>query len=259
MARVRARFGIDRRSAQSAYASRAFNRRGPLRTPARPRRKKLGVFKSNMGIVSSGLSSYQSKSPFPPSWRCQMTYDEVRDMTAGSVGTYGTEIIYSCNGPYDPRYSTGGSSCYGWSNISALYSNYRVNAVKVELTWTNPSGDGLCGGYLIQAPNDADTLTSDTVELASKKPNSGNVFLNDTGSQTSKQVLYLPMHKLMGVSKLQYKANLDQYTSGSGTVPTLQSLLRIALSNLSTGASGGTCSCQVKLTYYMLFYNRAII
>ena len=62
-------------------------------------------------------------------------------------------------------------------------------------------------------------LTSKTVQQAAEKQDIFIKNINDSGGQVIQFRKYFPMHKLCNISKLQFKANVEDYSSTFGANP----------------------------------------
>lgn len=234
------------------------SRRLRFRKGAKPRLSRFNSVSIARGPVTQRMSSraFSQKDPFPPRRSVILHYDDVQKFTAGSVGVFGTEQIYRLNSLFDPDLTGVGHQPYGFDTLAGIYLNYKVNAVSIELRWTDPLTDGMAAGYLMGAPGSTVPLTGKTLKAAGEVPMIKTVMLNDSGEQVVVQKAYIPMHKLAGLSKLQFQANIGSYSAAVTASPTNNPIIRIANTNVDTGVSGGTTMCHIKIRYYATFYNR---
>lgn len=60
---------------------------------------------------------------------CKLKYKEFVNYTSGT----GSDVLFRLNSVYDPYYAAGGYTPHYMSELSALYSHYRVYAAKYSI------------------------------------------------------------------------------------------------------------------------------
>lgn len=214
------------------------------------------LYRTSLGLraIPQG-GSFGQASPFKPKMFVRHKYCELSTLTAGTAGIMGTEIIYRLNDLYDPYFSGGGHQPYGRDTMAGIYNRYKVSGCKIDLTFTDPSADGMAVACAIQDSTESATLTNLQVDEAQEKQNCIVKFLNNTGAQKVNIKKYMPIHMVEGLTKLQFKADIENYSANASNSPVSTPFVRIAIGNV-TGTTGGTVHCMVKLTFYSQWYNR---
>jgi hypothetical protein len=189
----------------------------------------------------------------PPRKMVVMPYSYNSTFTAGSSNVFGTESIFRLNSIYDPLYSGAGTYPNGYTAWSGFYADYRVHAVEIDLTFTDPSADGMIVGALVQYSNDTFSLGGNSIATADALQRSDVRPLNNTGDQTVRITKRFNIWDLDGNTKLQWLAN-PGYQAVFGSNPTLNPYLRIAVASLPSATP--TCSCLVRLTFFVELFDR---
>lgn len=127
--------------------------------------------------------------------------------------------------------------------------------VLVDLLFTVPSADGVMVAAAFQSPDISSTITGLDPAAAQEKQNIITKFINKNGEEKVRIRKYIPMHQLLGITKLQFKANVESYASLANTGPALTPVLRIAAGSV-TGAANLTVQCMVNIKYYTQWYER---
>lgn len=221
-------------------------------------RRRLNSYKSS--IKSSGLLS--SPSPFPLVWKAaKQVYGDISELTVGSTGTYGAPSIYALNDMFDTRFSTGGHQPYARDEFFLLYARYKVVAVTVEVIFTSPSIAGVSCGMIFRNPTQATTIAAKSIPYIREIPVATQKIISDTGSQRYVFKKYFPMHKILGVTKLQFDADIgiyDALSSGSPDATAGLAKLEVAVAD-SNGGSSATCVASVQITMHTNWYQRKIL
>lgn len=200
-----------------------------------------------------------AKSPFKPYYKCVMQYCDNIILTAGTAGLYGTELVMRLNSLYSPQFSGPGASHqpYGFDQMAALYRRCIVHAVDIELIFSDPSEDGMNIAVALQGANGTYSLTSQSNNELMEKPQIITRAINNSGSQIVRVNQYTKLHKLEGISKIQWKCNLADYSHAVGGNPTLSPYLRIAACSIRN-TSAATIMLRPKIRYFCTFYERII-
>lgn len=166
-------------------------------------------------------------------------------------------MAYRLNSLFAPGVA-GGHQPYGFDQYCpTLYLRYKVWNVTVHLSFYDPSADGIyCGAVLAPAGTTA-TLTGATVQSITEAPFSVAKPLSNTGSQKTVVYAKYAMHTLFGVSREQFRDDLDSTTgSGAGSPGTTPYLYVAACNPRGTASS---VFCQLKLTYWAQLYQRVTL
>lgn len=200
---------------------------------------------------------YNTSSPFPKGMITKQSYSEVLNLTAGTSGVFGTEQVYILNAMFDPDYSVGGHQPYGRDTLSSIYSRYKVLGVYIDVTFYSPSSGSSIATGIKLSPNDQLTnpLQGATLNQVIEGNNTVVKYLPTTGSQKTHFRAYFPMHKLLQLSKLQFKADSTVYDTPVGQNPSRSVYMRLAVCD-ATGSSAGTCVASVKITMLTYWHER---
>jgi hypothetical protein len=237
-----------------ARRSRPTNR--SLSRPKKRQQNDLTVFADSSAPFGGGTLAFPKffgGGAVPPRKMVTFPYSFQDTLTAGAAGVFGTEAIFRLNSIYDPYYSGVGQYPNGYTAWSNFYAGYRVHRVKIDLTFTDPSADGMVVGALVQYSNATTSLGSNTIQTADEMQKSDVRPLNNTGSQTVRLTRTFNLWDLDGNSRLQWLAN-GGYQAVFGQNPTLTPWIRIACAAFATGSP--TVVCMVRLTFYAELFDR---
>lgn len=226
------------------------------RAPARPKRTiKRKPRPTNR--PSGPFRNINTSDPFPSKKSFKFHYAENHLLTTGALGVCGSEQVYRCNSLFDPDFAVGGHQPYGYDQTSNLYRKYKVNAISVQLTWTDPSVDGMVVAAMFQPPNGAFTLNGKVPSQIREQPMSVTRSINNSGKQSGSFKQYFPISSLSGLTNLQFKADVDLFTADVGANPAAFPLFRFAAAD-DRGVAGSTIVVKTKIIYYATLYERKI-
>jgi hypothetical protein len=80
-------------------------------------------------------------------------------------------------------------------------------------------------------------------------------MINDSGEQNTVIKQFMPMHRLEGLHKVQWAANLSEYASTATTNPSLSPYLRCAIAS-SRNTTGATVVLRPLIKFYCQWYDR---
>lgn len=191
--------------------------------------------------------------PFGREFFARLPYVENFAISAnGTLATSNIASTFSCNNVFDPRVQVGGHQPLQYDSISLAYERVWVHGCKVEITFNNTTLDGLYVGYRIRANTNAITTDLKNLDYIQEMRESVVSPLNNSGTQTKKFTVYVPNHKILGISKAQY-ANLE-YSHGVNTNPAVFVYVEPYALHTVVGETA-VVRCNVKLTYYCQFTN----
>lgn len=219
------------------------------------------VYRASIKSIPRGLRSKNNNAaaPFPAMKLYHLRYAQQNVMSAGLSGIYGSNQAFNLNSVYDPDSTGVGHQPYGFDALALAYHKYKVVGATVRLDYTDPTQDGLCVGTLITNPTNSTTnLTGQNTDAFREKQNSTMTPVNDSGSQVKTKIFKLSMAKLANLSKLQFKADVDDYNALVTANPLHQIQLKVAVADLR-GGSTGSVIVNTKITYHVLFYQRKIM
>lgn len=231
------------------------------RAPARKKTKKATAVRlsNNMGtrkpLAFNTTTVQRGYSPFGNRYVAKLPF--CTDLTLQTVVASGYPTIHKfrLNSLFDPDLSGTGHQPRWFDQLKLMYESYRVTGVKVSVNFNDPGEDGLYVG--INAYNVDQTAYN---SVAGKYLNDirerriATVYpLNNTGKQNKTLNVYLPIHSILGMTKLQYQAS-SLTGSTISTNPSEEAILEI-FSMAPFISTGIGCSVSVKLTYYCTFYD----
>lgn len=201
--------------------------------------------------------AYTGASPFPLSKIAAVVYSDNRVMNTGTLSLFGNEHAYALNGLFDPDITGFGHQPYGYDQLMAIYAAYKVHAVKVELTWTNATQNGMTVGYKMSPIGDNTALAGMSWAKATESPSTQVRPINADNHGVVKQSFMIPMHMLANVTKLQFNAepNLYSGTVSANPLPPNTALLRVA-AVVPQSITDATVEVRIRITYFTRFYNR---
>lgn len=163
----------------------------------------------------------------------------------------GTEQVFRLNSIYDPNLTGGGTTVVGYTTFASIYSSYIVKGAKVEVNFSNPELDGMVAFCSLNQTS-ALTANSDKANLCNSLVYSSDV--NNTGSQVRRFNFYVKPWSLLGLSKLEWKANKSDHSASITTNPAKDILFRVATSSPTT--PGKAIHVTLRIIYYVEFFNR---
>lgn len=206
------------------------------------------------------FKNYIDNDPFPPRREYQLTYfQKERFFSSASVtDVFGAESIFSLNSLFDPDIGSIGHQPYGYDQLTLLYHRYKVNKVKIDVTYYNPSVDGMVCGAMLTANNSTTTLAGQSITQATELPFVVTRTLNNTGIQRTKISQTISIAEMVGVTRQQFDANINAFTGNTaGPAVLTQPKLRIAIAN--TDGTSTVVNVDVKITYFATFWDRKVL
>lgn len=189
--------------------------------------------------------------PFARSYRVRIPYShETGHIT--SLGTASTGQAYRLNSLFDPDWTGTGHQPMQFDQLAGLYNKYMVYACKVDVEVSNPTTDGMYVGYNCYSAgsNQGSGYTlGDLAELRNCKM----YPLNNSGSQVRRFSVYVPIHNLLGIPKLVYNTDRDNYAADVTTNPAVYAAINF-LALDSTNSATNSANWKITLTYYAEFY-----
>lgn len=188
---------------------------------------------STLGPGFTGQRYNQAQSalaPFPLRYDVQLTYGvNVALSTVGSLPT-GSSYAFRMNSAYDPDFTGIGEQPYQWDQVSAMYSQYIVKGVYIDLSFNDPTSSGLWVGYSIHtATTTNDTPAGKTLGDVMSRPVFRFAPLTDYGNQVVTMREHVPMHQVFGLTKGQYMNVVDQFGAATSTNPLSVAFLDLGL------------------------------
>lgn len=255
-------------STRSSMSRVSFRRPSTTRSSSRSTRTSYGVRFSRMrrrvfglrSSLSKALPAFSSASPFPPTRGYRLVYEQDGYLAVGTSGTCGTEQAFNLNSLYDPDKTGTGHQPYGYDALQVAYNRYKVHGCLVELEFYNPQSLNAvdCVYCLFNPSNVSGSLTGITPAVIGEEQQGETIVISNTGSQSRKVKMYVPMWKAFGMTKLQYSADIENTTAGVAGNPGSLATFHLASAD-PNGASTGGVRYKIKLTYFTQLYQRKIM
>jgi len=229
--------------------------------------KKAGVYKgkskairvSNESTLNSVMKGFRSPAPFPNYMIKKLRYSASHVYNVGTSGVLGDQQMWLLNSCHDIDETGYGHQPYGYDQLSAIYNRYKVIGTHIKLTISDPTADSIAVCYQLTNPSNSSPFinTLDPTQVAEQNM-SGMAVINDSGSQKLIKRFYVPMHVVAGITKLQFKADPDNYTADTGSSPANKMRLLLACGSLR-GASSGSVVIVAEFEQVVLFYQRKVL
>jgi hypothetical protein len=235
-----------------------ISKRGRGTRKKKPQKRKYG------GALISGsgrMTNFVKNDPFPPSCYKQMVYAGTGQLFVTSTNKqFGTELSFKLNSIYDPYDGTTGTlntTAYGQAQMAGLYHRYKVNGVKLEVQFFDPSHDGIVCGILLNNPSNlAEALGGKDCGQLAKMPMSWSSSISNTGSQKMYFKQYWPMNVVFNMTKGQYLNDIDNTTSATNGSPATLAKALLAIADANFSNAERSINFTIKITYYTYFYQR---
>jgi hypothetical protein len=207
------------------------------------------------------------QDPFPKRVHRILPYIDIGITTASgatSTTSGATPLQYVLNSLFAP----GGSNAhqpYGFDTLATLYRRYRVNAVEVEIEFTTvqqlaAKADPTDAIMMFTPPGSSvsTVFVALAASIFAEKPG-GEVRRCVPGHPSALQTVrrMLPMHQLVGVSKSEYEANVEEYAALVSGDPTRTTSLFLNCAGF--GTISASIYWRVKLSFHAEFWERLIL
>jgi len=197
-------------------------------------------------------------TPFPASWKCRLKYSTQITLSVGSTGLMGTEWVARLNSLFDPDFTYTGHQPYGYDQLAAIYGQYIVRGVTVDLQFTDPTIEALVIGAAVQPSAASSTVSGKDPYVIAEQEFGAVEYVNTSGSQKAHLFRHFDLAKVEGVTPSQYSNQLSVYGAAVTANPTLSPWLRVAVSDLN-GGSSGQIRCMFSLIFDAEFYRRNVL
>lgn len=248
------------------YARKSYKRRAPpARKPTYRRRKAAparkpsykpslhaGSAPRNAVVRPERPTVQRGLLPFSRSYRVRIPYSHETGFTT-SGGTTAVSLSYRLNSLFDPDASGVGHQPMQFDQLAGIYSKYIVYACKVDVEVSNPDADGLYVGYNCVGTGQTGGSGLTLGHLAELR-NCKMYPLNNSGSQVRRFSVYVPIHTLIGVPKIVYNTDRDNYAATTTTNPVAAASVNF-LTLDSTNSATNSANWKITMTYYAEFYN----
>lgn len=196
---------------------------------------------------------------FPQRLETSLVYAEQFSLSSATLSSlFGTEKSFRLNDLFDPDFSGVGHQPFGFDQVKQFYKNFLVKRCDVEVTFSDPSSDGLYVCCMGKNNTDTATVVGSAISTQIEKQISWVQPLNNTGSQrvTFRHTYDLP--SMVGLTKPQYEASWAQYGAAVTSTPTVVPYFTVALADPSSPSSASSVKVTIKLTYHTQFFSRTL-
>ncbi len=202
---------------------------------------------------------FTNLTPFPPKYRCALRYAQTKTYTTGASGVSGTENAFSLNSLYDPDITGVGHQPYGFDQVASLYSKYLVMSCDVQIRAVTPGGGADMCILAAFTGSQAVSLSGITVDAATEKQGVITKSISSSGSNRNVVINLpaIPLPKSLGLTPVQYMAELGTYGAGVTASPSVQSILRVNVASYN-GTASEEVTIQVVIIYHAEFYDRVV-
>jgi len=138
-----------------------------------------------------------------------------------------------------------------YDQLTALYSLYRVMGAYVQITWTNPTAEGLWGGYRILSSYNTTTSTSKSLDYLREMGDCNMQQISSLAEQVRDWKIRVPIHEVLGLTKQEYEYSFASYVSSTAANPSVLAYLDVVCLSATSTAIDATFA--VKIVYDIEF------
>lgn len=196
-------------------------------------------------------------SVFPSRLQTTLPYADQFNLQGTALSAvFGTERSFRLNSLYDPDFTSTGHQPYGFDQITPFYAKYLVHSVDVQVTFTDPGGDGLFVGAYVKAYDDTSTLTNASISQAIERPTVFCKALNDSGRQVVVYRKRINCWEALGLTKAQYDNNWQQTAASTAANPNIVPYFSIAVADANASSPALTCKVSIEMKFHCTFWER---
>lgn len=234
-------------------------------TPQRvqKRTKRTRKDQGDLPPASDGfVRTYVARDPFPSTAMTRSTFCRAFSISTATVAFQcGTDVVFSLNGLFDPSSDSNTHQPYGFDQMAALYRNYLVHAVNIDLEISSgPPWNGTAAfpasalAAFILPSGSSSSPTGLSVDEVEEKP-MGLVEWLDVQGRVHRLRQRTFIADLEGLTRQQYRNEIDDYAGTSVANPTKNATLKVAVANLGSTAQL-TYPMRVRIEYEVEWFNR---
>ncbi len=196
--------------------------------------------------------------PFPFRYDARLTYGVNVTLSTSGSSPLAVKYRFSLNSGYDPDRTSTGSQPYQWDQLIAIYQYYIVKGAYVDITFTDPTIDGLWVGWSLHpSTNSNDDPAGKDLGQLLERPNYVCMPLNNTGAQTASHRCRIPIHEVFGISQSQYLNQMDTYGAFYNTNPTNEAFLDFFLVDPTGVVASHSVRAVGRIVYDIQFWGYA--
>jgi hypothetical protein len=199
------------------------------------------------------------ESVFPSKKFCVMKFTRQLGLATGVTQyAFGTNALFRLNNIYQPRVSGALQRAQGWNYLSGIYGKYKVYGAKVNITFSNPSQDGLVCAIRPAQHDNTDYVSLETVSAAGQKRWTVLKPINDSGSQVSRYSRYFDIGAMQGLTKSQFNADNDKFCSALNAGPATSPYIEVSCAN-TKDTTDANIMVAVSIEFYVQLYDRQVL
>lgn len=237
------RRGGWKRAVERVGTKRARNLRPYRRYP----RGAKDSFSTNNKLFKTNILSMAPKIPFKDNYYCSLTYAQ----TFAIVTNNGADTIarvFLVPNDINNILSTSVHYPSGYlTQIAYLYNYIEVIGIKYQVTFQDPSNDGMCVGISMQGGDDP---IGYTLQRMQERGRTVFDYVSNTGTQVKTFSGYLKPWKVLGLNKVEYLANISQMsvpTDGATSITGARKVfMNVWASNANLQGTGPRINVDVK-------------
>jgi len=180
---------------------------------------------------------------------------------SATANTYGTAVDILLNSVFAPGGTSGAHQPYGFDTLAAQYQRYKVHAIDWEFEITNPpaTADPVVVSTKIGQPGFSYTIGATTTSILLEKPQTQTAIIVP-GSPFAVRKLRgrVSMHKVLGLTELEYAANLEDYSALVSASPSRVLTLQVAVSNM-VAATQTQCYGYMRLYFTVEYFQPTVV
>lgn len=213
----------------------------------------------NRALALSPVIGVAFFDPFPPRLNRTLVYCQaLAQLSDGAVAfKTGAAVTFNLNSVFAPL-TAGAHQPYGFDQLSPLYQKYKVTHVtfKIRMLPTLSTNFTFSGGlvWCVVPVNSVYDPSSSATEFVLEKPGGG--ILCGSSVNPVNHTMSIPIHQAAGITKQQFNADVEDYSSLVTASPAKIPVLRIAA--WSTAATAQYTDWFVEVHYQVEFYDRLI-
>lgn len=196
--------------------------------------------------------------PFPWKYHAHLTYG--MNISLGTVGSVPTasQNRFRLNSMYDFDATGTGEQPYQYDQMVTTYLKYIVHSTRIELTFVDPTSDGLWVGYSLHTDGtNNDQATGKTLGDVMSRPGFRCMPLNNTGEQVVTIKETIPIHSVFGLTKAQYDALWDTFGAAYNANPLSNAYLDVFIIDPNSLVSPQYVRCVGRAIFDCTFFDYA--
>lgn len=165
----------------------------------------------------------------------------------------GTPLTLQANSVFEPV-DTLGDQPYGYDQMAALYSKYKVLGVDLQITSASTGAQPSMIFVLGQSPTGGVSLSGANAGLTTSRPNVAAYPCSAVGGPVSTYRRNFAIHELLGVTKQEFDSNVEDYTALVNANPAQMPTIQVAESTM--GSTTSATVHYILMTFTVQFFGR---